>query len=78
MLKDKENRDTAGEKTPYTRFDMGGVPDGSKFFRCLECHHVWYSQERSSCPKCHSSNVTQCSEYVYESYMKNKNQGKAE
>ena len=64
--KNLEPNDQAG----LTGSDMGGVPDGSKFFRCLDCSYVWPGENSSSCPKCGSENVTRCSEIVYDYRMK--------
>ena len=66
--KSLEPNDQAG----LTGSDMGGVPDDHKFFRCLNCRHVWHNTLISSCPLCGCREVTQCSEYVYESYMRKK------
>ena len=64
--KSLEPNDQAG----LTGSDMGGVPGESKYFRCLDCSHVWAGEKNSSCPTCGSENVTRCSEIVYDYRMR--------
>lgn len=54
------------------RSDMGGVQTGDKYYRCLSCDNVWPGPCPSPCRKCCSTNVTQCSEIVYNN-IKNHN-----
>ena len=72
MFGNRKKDENPYDQVNLTRSDMGGVPDNHKFFRCLNCRHVWHNKLISSCPLCGCREVTQCSEYVYESYMRNK------
>ena len=70
MFKDKNSRDRAEAQPPSAGENLwGGVPEDSKFFRCIVCGHVWPGQAISSCPKCGKDQVTQCSAFVYEKYI---------
>ena len=44
---------------------MGGVQRFDHFYRCLDCDYVWNGPCHSPCKKCRSTNVTECSEIVY-------------
>ena len=50
---------------------VGGVPDDHKYFRCLNCRHVWHAKLQTSCPLCGCRDVTQCSQILYDQYKMN-------
>ena len=52
--------------------DVGGVHRFDHFYRCMDCDHVWIGPCYSPCKKCRSTNVTECSEIVYNN-IKNHN-----
>ena len=53
-------------------YDMMGVHRFDRFYRCLDCDHVWIGPCPSPCKKCLSTNVSECSEIVYNN-LKNHN-----
>ena len=50
--------------------DSFAVQAGDRFFRCMDCNYVWIGPCPSPCRKCRGIKVTQCSEIVYENYVK--------
>ena len=54
------------------RSGMGGVHVPDRFYRCMDCNNVWTGPCPSPCKKCLSTNVSECSEIVYNN-LKNHN-----
>ena len=55
-------------KKDAARSGMGGVQAFERFYRCEDCKYVWAGPCPSPCRRCHSTNVTWCSEEYYEQH----------
>jgi len=69
MFGRKKNDENACDIKDFSMSDVGGVPEDHKFFRCLNCRHVWHAKLQTSCPLCGCREVTQCSEFLYDAYI---------
>ena len=71
MFGRKKKAENACDIKDSALYDVGGVPEGSKFYRCPNCDHVWFTRVKPSCPMCGNRDVSECSEYIYEMYKMN-------
>ena len=72
MFGRKKNDENACDIKDFSLSDMGGVPEDHKYFRCLNCRHVWHARLKTACPICGGDEVTECSEIFYYMYKKGK------
>ncbi len=72
MFKGKKAHPESVEKIDSSGTDTREIPEGNRFFHCLDCNHVWHNPVPYFCPKCASIKITECSEFFYDLYT-NKN-----
>lgn len=60
------------KRKDQARSGMGGIRAVDHFYRCMDCDNVWIGPCPSPCKKCLSTNVSECSEIVYNNLKNHK------